>query len=149
MSRIPRTILLCKNLTPRILGSNFQKKLSPSCVHLLIWPLKVLMQGYFNILIFSPQNPWCNDSGLSVYPETETDTRVTVLPVTDWFLVTTRFWPRIVLLPKAMIPYLCQVSKPRPWRSGQVVRYTSHRVMSCHRFLSPWTWWECPPTPLT
>ena len=27
ISRIPRTILLCKNLTPRILGSNFQKKI--------------------------------------------------------------------------------------------------------------------------
>ena len=61
ISRIPRTILLCKNLTPRVLGSNFQKKLSPLHEHLLIWPLKVPMQGFFDSLIFSPQNPRCND----------------------------------------------------------------------------------------
>ena len=56
-----KIFLLCKNLTPRMLGSNFQKKWSPSCVHLLIWPLKVHTQGFFDSLVFSPQNPWCND----------------------------------------------------------------------------------------
>ena len=35
--------------------------MSPSRVHLLIWPLKVHTQGFFDSLIFSPQNPWCND----------------------------------------------------------------------------------------
>ena len=30
-------------------------------------------------------------SGLSVYPETETETRVTVLSVSDGFLIMTRF----------------------------------------------------------
>ena len=37
----------------------------------------------FNILQF--------ETGLSVYPETET--RVIVLSVTDGFLIMTRFWP--------------------------------------------------------
>ena len=39
----------------------FKKKLSPLHEHLLIWPLKVPMQGFFDSLIFSPQNPQCND----------------------------------------------------------------------------------------
>ena len=41
--------------------------------------------------------------GLSVYPETETETRVTVLSISDGFLIMTRFWPRIVLLPRYRI----------------------------------------------
>ena len=35
--------------------------MSPLHEHLLIWPLKVPMQGFFDSLIFSPQNPRCND----------------------------------------------------------------------------------------
>ena len=35
-------------------------------------------------------------SGVSVYPETETETRVTDLSVSDGYLIMIRFWTRIV-----------------------------------------------------
>ena len=88
-----------------------------------------------------------SEAWLSMYPETET--RVTVLSVTEGFLIMNRFWPRIVLLPRFRICVRCQTLRNVPallpmtrtgvskYSEGQVGRQV--HLTQCHRWPNPLT----------